>query len=532
MRRHSRIRAVSAVAIVAGLVGVSGATAQTWPAGLAANLTGDAAHQGVWYPSSSSLRLTWSAPSDVVVEHFAFRAEENRSTVHARTAADARELTLTDLKAATGYTIYIRACLDAACESFLDSDQPAVATTPAEYWRIAGTDASYATAAKLVRDGNVGPFPLRYGPWAGADKDGSIQLYYTPLQREEKGVKIGQQRSGPHADPVEAALAFDGVSGFGLLRVCAEQPAGPGAMPPPLECLNPQGLATGVALYQAVPLAPPEPGGIGRIRLFFEALGRGGRTRIVYLDSQDGYTGRDFHRGNSTRCETVADYAPGGGCEPALVIGVDIDGARDGNPNLLNARQFKIAYPTAVSTAWDQAPGTFMWFTTEWRDGRCSRFGFNAAYAVWNGTSWQVQYGDDGCPRILPGAQAPAPVHIGSTSGPARYKLYFSRHVQPAGPTDPRVALKPMQLLYADPESTGDPVVTDFDDWESLESARDIHFLWPDGTRLTEDEESRFDDFFVFAPGPDPARLIMYTDMSFTGLNAVPFIGTAILVNP
>ena len=65
-----------------------------------------------------------------------------------------------------------------------------------------------------------------------------------------------------------------------------------------------------------------------------------------------------------------------------------------------------------------------------------------------------------------------------------------------------------------------------------MDAAREVHFLWPDGSRLTDDEEGRLDDFVVFAPGGDPARLIMYSDMSFAGLNARPFLGTAVLVNP
>src|SRR5204863_5377213 len=109
---------------------------------------------------------------------------------------------------------------------------------------------------------------------------------------------------------------------------------GPGAPPPPAECVNPPGIATGVNLFQAVPLAPASDAPDERpvVRLFFEAPGRGGRQRIVYLDSQDGYEGRDFHRGAPTRCDTAADYGIGGGCEPALAIGVDIDGPDGGNP--------------------------------------------------------------------------------------------------------------------------------------------------------------------------------------------------------
>lgn len=521
-------------AFLAVLMATAAAAEQTWPAQVTVLPVEGGTHAGTNYASSSSLRVQWTPPADTVVHHYALRAEERRSAVSIQAAGDVGEALIAGLKSATGYRISVRACLDEGCEAFLDAAEAAEASTPAEYWRVVGSGGSYATASRLVVDGNVGSHAFRYGPWAGAEKDGTIQLYYTPLQRDEKGVKIGQQKQPRPEDAVEAALAFEGVLGYGLMRACGELPVGPGAPPAPPECVNPPGIATGVNLFQAVPLAPTgdESSTGGKIRLYFEAPGRGGRQRIVYLDSQDGYVGRDFHRGTSTQCQTAADYGPGGACEPALAIGVDIDGPDEGNPNLLNARQFKIAWPIAASTAWDQAPGTFMWFTTEWRDGRCSRFDFNVAYAVWNGKKWDVQYGEDGCPKVLAGVQAPAPVQTGSLNGPARYKLYFSRQLRPGGPTDPRVAIKPFQVLYADPELTGDPARTDFDDWEPLETARDVHFLWPNGALLTEEEESRFDDFVALAPGPDHTRLVLYSDMSATGLNAVPFIGAAVLVNP
>src|SRR5690242_6731638 len=133
-------------------------SAQTWTANLAANPTGDPA-----YPSSSSLRVTWTAPQSHV-DHFQLRAEEKRSIVEAR--ADALEFLLTGLKSATAHTLRLRACLDPACASFLDA-APAAASTPPEYWRVVGTGGSYATAARLVADGNVGSHAFRYGPWAG-----------------------------------------------------------------------------------------------------------------------------------------------------------------------------------------------------------------------------------------------------------------------------------------------------------------------------------------------------------------------------
>jgi hypothetical protein len=90
-----------------------------------------------------------------------------------------------------------------------------------------------------------------------------------------------------------------------------------------------------------------------------------------------------------------------------------------------------------------------------------------------------------------------------------------------------------MQLLYADGERSGDVGVVEFDDWEPVEAAREIHYVFEDGTLLTDEEESRLDDYVVFAPTPDPMRLIMYSNMSSASANvAPPFIGSAVLINP
>jgi hypothetical protein len=136
-----------------------------------------------------------------------------------------------------------------------------------------------------------------------------------------------------------------------------------------------------------------------------------------------------------------------------------------------------------------------------------------------------LQYQENGCPKLLAGVQAPMPVHLGG----ARYKVYFNRHRQPGGVTNPQIAIKPMQMLYADPEYSGDPAVVDFEDWEPLADAREIHYLWPDGSLLNEDNESKLDDYMIFAPTPDPKQLIMYSNMSTGGQGALPFIGSAAL---
>jgi hypothetical protein len=516
-------RLSSIVLLVASITtGADPAFVGTWPAGLQVERAGEFPHAWRRIPSSSSLRARWAPPSRPV-SLYVLVAVEARSAVQVETTGVAREVVFTDLKAATSYDVYLRACLDPRCAEYLEADPPARAETEAEYWAIQGHGSGFENAARLVADGNVGSHAFVYGPWAGPELDGRIQLYYTPLQRDEKGVKLAEQVH-PADGSIEAASAFRGVSGYGLLRICQPLPGPPGGQPTPdPACAGSRSMVTNLALYQAVPLTP-EAG--GKVRLYFEAEAFDGRTRIHYLDSQDGYLGRDFHRGRPTRCETDADYSPGGGCEPTLAIGVDLDGAR-GNPNLRNARQFKIGYPTLESWAWDMRPGTFMWFTTEWADWRCSPYGFNFAYAVWDGARWQVDSQPDGCPRLLAGAQAPAPVHLGG----GRYKLYFNRHPHPAAAA-PGLPLKPVHVLYADARSTSDPMNVEFDDWEPREAARKVHYLWPDGGALSLEDESTLDDYFMFAPTRDPRRLIMYTNLSRAGGGSLPFLGSAVLINP
>ncbi len=172
-------------------------------------------------------------------------------------------------------------------------------------------------------------------------------------------------------------------------------------------------LVKQVATGQGVPLSAAMG---GKVRLFFEAAGSDGKTRIMYLDSQDGYTGRDFNSGSATTCSTAADYQTGGGCAPTVAIGVEGD-STNGNSKIGNARQFKLGFPMLNDWRWDGAAGTFMVFTTD--GGGCNVNGHG--YAVWDGRRWNVQYDSAGCPKLFKNVQAAFPMHLGE----ARYKIYF-----------------------------------------------------------------------------------------------------------
>ena len=458
------------------------------------------AFAGKTYRSSSQLKVEWTASPGA--HYYRVIATDGRHTVSIPVPREQSSALLEELKSATEYRILVEACIEETCEPLEESKQ----TTEAEYWRVVGTGNSFRTAKRLVTDGNVNASALRYGDWAGDEMAGKVQLYYVPLQGDEKGMKIGEWMT-PRADTVDAVSEFRPVSGFGMIRVCGA---------PGVVCPNTPNLSSQLALFQPVPMKD------GKVRLFFESQGTDGRTRVLALDSQDGYVARDFHRGAPTRCSTFQDFAPGGGCEPAIIIGVDLDGEQ-GNANVNNARQFKVAWENRDGRAWDGAPGTFLLFTTEYRDGRCSTSGFNFGYAVWDGERWKVQYQDDGCPKLMKGMQAMAPMHLGGN----RYKMYFNQHPDTqAGPGPQR---KPIRLVYSDSEDA----TVDFEDWEPKERARPVHFVFDDGTPLTEEEISRFDDNFAYMPNGDWQLQVLYSNMSVaTAPSNPPFIGTSVLINP
>jgi hypothetical protein len=485
-----------------------------WSAQLRATQTGAVTVSGNPYFSSTQLALNWTAPNQGV-DHYEILATEPVGPATVRVVTTTTSLTLTELKAATPYTINLRGCLDASCTRYFNADATASATTPAEVWQIQGTGNSMAGAKLIVSDGNVGAYAFRYGDWAGPELAGKVQLYYSPQAGSEKGVKTAL--AAPVSNTAADFSVFTPLTGYGLLRVCLS--GGPNNPAPP--CVG-NSLAAIVSLFQAVPLSADMG---ARVRLFFEATGTDQRTRILYLDSQDGYAGRDFKAGPDTLCRTLADYSAGGSCEPQIAIGVQGD-AVSGNARVLNARQFKILYPQRDDVRWAGTPGTPMIFTVN-TDAGCTDRSFTQGYAVWDGQQWQVQYAANGCPKLFESVQAPMPVHLGGV----RYKLYYSNNAtlrtQPGSFEN-----KPMRLIYADGQLTGQPGAVDFEDWEPLAQARAVQYLFPDGTPLTLADESRLDDFFMFLPTGEPGLQVMYTNTASPNSTTPPMLGMAVLVNP
>jgi hypothetical protein len=458
--------------------------------------------------SSSTLLVSWTPSPDDQTQRFEIVATEaaQGTEVRASVAGTATSAALTGLKAATTYSVIVTACLDEAC-SRSSAAAPATGTTDNEVWRLRGSGNTVSGLTAAVSDGNARLSATRFGPTAGGMAN-RIQLYYGPRPLGGLSPSLSVAVASGPADAANAASYLTFTS-----RANASGLISPS---------SPSTLVSQVATGQGVPVAGPAG---GFVRLFFEAMGADGRTRVLSVDSADGYTGLDFNRGTETTCSTAADYSPGGGCVPTVLIAVDGDAG--GNARITNARQHKVAWPRLDAPHWDLSPGTFMVFTTDRVQG-CSTFTMNHGYAVWDGAAWKVQYRADGCPKLFTSAQAAFPFH----SGGARYRLYYG---------DPSIAdgqvagsrlpwLGPKKLIYADGRMTGAAEVVDFEDWELQTSARDVVFMWPNGDQMNATAEGYIDDYHFLTPTGDSALQVMY--ITITDGAIPPISATAILTNP
>ncbi|BCS33801.1 hypothetical protein TBR22_A30290 [Luteitalea sp. TBR-22] len=454
--------------------------------------------------SSSRLAVSWARPDRadhlVVVAREAVQGTGPRVSL----AAHATDVTLTGLKADTTYVVTVLACQDEACTRWEAS--PAVeATTATEYWQLVGAGHTVDRLTTIVADGNARLSATRFGADAG-DVAGQVQLYYGPMPRDRRQSLAAAVAAGG-ADPAvpETFLSFSSRAGSsGLLSPTAPTP-----------------LVASLATGQGVPVTHPDG---GFVRLFFEAQGADGRTRAMWIDSKDGYRGLDFNAGPGSTCETAADYAAGGGCAPTVAIAVE--GDVEGNPRIRNARQFKVAWPTMDAPHWDLSAGTFMVFTTDRVEG-CAPASHNHGYAVWDGTRWVVQYREDGCPKLFTSAQAAFPLHAGGV----RYRLYYGDpSIQEGRATSNLPFLGPKKLIYADGALTGAPDRVDFEDWEPQDAARDVVFLWPDGSVLDARAEGYIDDYHFLMPTGSPDLQVMY--ITITDGAIAPIAVAALLRNP
>lgn len=458
--------------------------------------------------SSSVLLVSWTPSPQDLTDHFEIVATEavQGTEVRAAVGSTATSVALTGLKAATAYQLTVAACLDAACTR-LSAAAPVVGATDTEVWWLRGTGNDVTGLETLVSDGNARLSATRFGPAAGTMAN-RVQLYYGPLRMAGVPASLSAAVASGPADAAipESFLTFTSrANASGLIT--------PG---------SPSPLVAEVATGQGVPV---DDSAGGFVRLFFEATGQDGLTRVMSLDSADGFVGLDFNRGVATTCSTAADYSTSGGCEPTVAIAVEGDAG--GNLRITNARQNKVGWPTLDSPHWDQAPGTFMVFTSGRVEG-CSTFNRNHGYAVWSGTAWEVQYGVDGCPKLFTSVQAAFPFH----SGGVRYRLYYGDPSITEGtrPNSNLPFLGPKKLIYADGRMAGLPEVVDFEDWEAQAAARDVVFVWPNGEQLDAAAEGYIDDYHFLTPTGSQALQTMY--LTITDGAIVPLSASAILANP
>lgn len=464
------------------------------------------------YYSSSKLAVTWEAVSGA--DHYLITAadEVQSTTVTATALSSATSASLTKLKAQTDYTITVKACADAACLSFTGNSQTGTGETPKEVWQFAGSGNGFENVDPIVSDGNVTPYAFTYGDSVGGTLAGKVQLYYNPGPSIGRGVKV--VASDDVASDADSVGSFDAATATYSFK-------------------DPPTAATyfdAVKTYQAVPLSAAMG---AKIRMFMEAVGADGENRIMSIDSQDGYTGEVFNASADVACETTADYNAGGGCEPTVLLGVAGD-ADHPNPEVAEIAQLKVGYPVLTDWLWDGSAGTFMVVTFHLLDdSSCNVTGykFKTGLASFDGNgTWDLAY-DDGCPRAIEGVQAPAPVHRGD----AQYKMYFSNNTD-AEITDPSTwDNRPFKMLYADGAASGTASIVEFDDWESVDDARDIDLIWPDGSAVSLEDESKLDDYTVYWPTFDSELQVMYSNVEYVSGNnnmTTRFIGMAVLVNP
>lgn len=465
--------------------------------------------------SSTRLRIRWTPP-DEYVEYYALRLVDQvaGAELGVLVAGDQTATVVENLKSGTLYEIQLTACLDFGCIYLLPADPGGEGRTDEEYWQIQGAGASFETAAEVVTGGQDRPYAVVFESWAGPTLQGRLQLHYDPAADADKGVRMALLPSAATADST-SVMNFEPVPGAGLRRRTENDPPAPGPNP---------------FAFQPVPLSEY----VGwAVRLFFQSDDPDGRGRIYSLDSRDGYPGLDYNSEDASAICELSDYGPAGPCEPSVVLGVDGDGV-SASPGVERLGPFRIGYPTRDSWQWQGTPGTFMFVSVSLTADMsgCSEAGLNAGYAVFDGTDFGLAYkppmpDQDPCPLLLEAVQSPSPVHLGGV----RYKLYYSRN--DGTETDPS-ALRPVELVYGDGQAAGDPTVVEFSDWERVDQARPVHFLWPDGAVLTDESESRLTDFHPLMPTSDPGFQVMFVSMPCddAACPAPAFVGMAVLLNP
>lgn len=456
--------------------------------------------------SSTQLSVTWNPPSNETVDHYVITATESvmNTTVSMNASANATSATLDGLKAATTYTVTVKACGDSSCSK--SSSASASGSTFEEYWQLQGSGNGYENMTKNVDEGSVLSWVMRWGSEAG-ENAGKYQYYYKTNSTNREGIAIATT-SGKSDDSSTPQIPFTPITTVGLRSACSS------ALGSNISSC-PNTAAYEIDSVQAVPMTN------GKILAFFEAsdIRNNKSTRIYSLDSLDGLVGQDFNKGETqSYCGGIGstDYATGGPCEPTLLVDVL------GTSPLLNARQFKIGYNWNSDWRWNGASGTFMVITGE---DTCNKYTSGLFYATWNGSQWSVLKDSNNCAKpLVPLAHGPVLVPLGGVA----YKLYYED-------TTNGQSGKPLRIIYGNGVITGNSANVDFDDWESYNNARQVNFFWPDGSLLDAQDESGLGDHMILTPTGKLGKQLMF--MNLGGMDNSKWnkgsagLGMAILLN-
>lgn len=457
----------------------------SWEAGLAATPVVVDTELG---PLDSARRVDLSWTDPLGVDHLRLHLDDGWRTRALRVEAGTEALRLEDLDAGHAYTLDLTACLDTACLgshlSTLDL------TLPPETWRFQGTGTGTGptAVAPLHELGNGRAHGRLVSGVAGEGE--LLQLWFDTSLRERKGISLA---TAPLPTPADGLPDFELLEEHGLFRgseVEGEDDYGPGT-------------------FELLPLAS------GELALFFEGLLPEAEANALYrIDSVDGGLGRDFHPGEATAC-TWEELVPDGACAVTPVL-------ERGELALSGIHQARSLLPQRPGWTWDEAPGAWMLVTVhpEGDLARCSETAFNAAWARWEGEALALELDAGGCPVALPGVQAPAAV----AQADGGLRVYLSANEA----AEMSYSRKPMAQLHAWPGLTGDPALVEPGDLEPRGDAHPLDLRWPDGSPLTESEQSWLDDHHVFHPDPTAEHLVLYTNLT----SEEPFIGMATWLNP
>lgn len=470
--------------VVAGLV-ITPLRSHAAPSNVTVSNVGTQTVGSVTFYSSTQLFVTWVPPLGETVDHYVITATESvmNTSVSVNASGTAASALIEGLKTATTYTVTVKACSDSSCS--VSTSASSTGSTSEEYWQLQGSGNGYENMTKTVDEGSVLSWVMRWGSEAG-DNAGKYQYYYKTNATNREGIAIATT-SGKSEDLSTPQIPFTPITTVGLRSACS------GAPNTNIDSCPVTG-AYELDSIQAVPMTN------GTIRAFFEAsdIRDNKTTRIYSIDSKDGLVGQDFNNSaTQSYCGGIGstDYATGGPCAPTLLVDV-----RGTNP-LLNARQFKIGYDWNADWRWDGANGTFMVITGE---DTCSKYTSGLFYATLSNGTWTVLKDSNSCAKpLVPLAHGPVLVPLGS----AAYKLYYE------DATDGQTNGKPLRLIYGNGAITGTASKVDFDDWESYKNARQVNFLWPDGSQLDAQDEAGLGDHMILTPTDKLSKQLMFLNL-------------------